>query len=267
MFATVVSRVRRTLRRQKSRHQLQPPDLRRWSDFMNPFPHVSPGGYRLYYETHGMPEPKALPTHDPASVSSPRHPTPRPRRQNASSPSSCPSSSSIVQPAPSGVPVPFPPSLPESSKTPSSRRQDVKNTTRTLSIIPETSTGTPNVRIPALSNTSSLRRRRRRLLRTPSVERDFPSRAPTIASIRTADLDGFSSESVQSHESNSSQSHIYSVDTPPTTVEGLGDEDLSSPVSAKDGAEYDDDDDDRDLYERPDSRSSYCTARSGFSDD
>ncbi|KAF8062199.1 hypothetical protein FPV67DRAFT_1672680 [Lyophyllum atratum] len=259
MFATVVSRVRRTLRRQKSRHQLQPPDLRRWSDFMNPFPHVSPGGYRLYYETHGIPEPKALPTHDPASVSTPRRPTPRPRRQNASSPSSSPASSSLVQPPLPGVQVPFPPSLPEPSKTPSSRRRDVKNTTRTLSTIPETSTGTQNVRIPALSNTSSLRRRRRRLLRTPSVERDFPSRAPTIASIRTADLDGFSSES------SSSQSHIYSVDTPPTTVEGLEDEDLSSPVSAKDGAEYDDDD--RDLYERPDSRSSYCTARSGFSDD
>ncbi|GLB39782.1 hypothetical protein LshimejAT787_0702920 [Lyophyllum shimeji] len=146
--------------------------------------------------------------------------------------------------------------------------RDTEKPKRTLSTIPESnSSSSPSLstaRMPALSNTSSLRRRRRQLLRTPSVERDFSSRAPTIAS--TADPDAESSSSSGSSQSDSSPSpHPYSVDTPPTTVEGL-DEDLAAPVSAQEGEGYYDGDE-TDPYDRPDSRSTYCTARSDLGED
>ncbi|KAG5651207.1 hypothetical protein H0H81_009474 [Sphagnurus paluster] len=80
MLASVVSRVRRELRRQKSRHQQTqvPPDLRRWSDFMHPFPEVQPGGYRRYYEAHGMPVPAPMPADPKFAVPGKTAPAPVP---------------------------------------------------------------------------------------------------------------------------------------------------------------------------------------------
>ncbi|KAF5384161.1 hypothetical protein D9615_003366 [Tricholomella constricta] len=265
MLASVVSRVRRHLRRQKSRHLLVPPDLRRWSDFMNPFPHVSPGGYRRYYETHGMPEPRPPPA--PLTV---RDPPPSRRRQNTPEPSS-PSS---PVPSLSTLPVPFPPDLnhqpthssPTSTTTSpssSSRQRGAQKSTWTLSTILEASpTQSPtSVCGPALSKNSSLRRRRRQLLRTPSVERDFPGCAPAL----TFSLSTDSSATSSSTSTSTSTRCLYSVDTPSTTVEGLGlEEDRGSSLQKGDGYG---DADDVDPYERSDSRSSYCTARNEFSDD
>lgn len=54
MLAVVVSRVRRHLRSQKSTSDSSKqiaPDLRRWSSFETPFPHIRFGGYLRYYET------------------------------------------------------------------------------------------------------------------------------------------------------------------------------------------------------------------------
>jgi hypothetical protein len=227
MLSQVVSRVRRHFRRSQDRHQ-QPPDLRRWSDFMNPFPQVSPGGYRRYYEKHGIPEPKPTPT--PTPVSSPIEPSPSPS-----------ASTSTLTPT-----VPFP--------SPSSGHKRTR--TRTLSTIPESimnsTTGSPKVRVHSLSNTSSLRRRRRRLLRTPSVERDFPIGILTFPSLE--------SDYVSSNESSlSHSSHSDSIDTPPTTVDGIDEDDPSFLVEEVCVSPDD-------PYDRPDSRSSYCTARSDFSD-
>ncbi|KAF9467709.1 hypothetical protein BDZ94DRAFT_1248846 [Collybia nuda] len=225
MLSQVVSRVRRHFRRSQDRHQ-QPPDLRRWSDFMNPFPPVSPGGYRRYYAKHGIPEPKVPPT--PASS-----PIEGPPSMNAPP--------SALTPA-----VPFP-SQPSGHK---------RTRTRTLSTIPESvansTTGTPKMRVHNLSNTSSLRRRRRRLLRTPSVERDFPVTAPIFAS---QEHDYISSND----SSHSHSSHADSLDTPPTTVEGAEEDHLS--LLREEACPTPDD-----PYERSESRSSYCTARSDFSD-
>ncbi|RDB19717.1 hypothetical protein Hypma_013198 [Hypsizygus marmoreus] len=246
MLGKVVSRVRRQFRRPKG-HIQQPPELRRWSDFVNPFPHVSPGGYKRYYETHGMPEPKPIPPQFQVASSSKYQMISRQRKSTSASPK--PSTSSTSQPNPpiDTQQLLFP------SSSPSHSPNHCMKKSSTLSTIPESVSGPPSVRIPSLSNTSSLRRRRRRqLLRTPSVERDFPSRAPTIAS--TADLLGFSSN-------DSSSSHPEMLDTPPTTVEGLEDEEAGLLLK------LDPTEEGVDPYDRPGSRSSYCTARSDFSDD
>lgn len=222
MLSQVVSRVRRHFRRSQSRSQ-QPPDLRRWSDFMNPFPPVSPGGYRRYYEKHGIPEPKAAPTPASSPIEGPPSPS---------------ASSSALPPT-----IPFP-------------SGQKRTRTRTLSTIPESiansTVGTPGVRVHNLSNTSSLRRRRRRLLRTPSVERDFPVKASIFPS--------HESDYISSNESSlSHSSHSDSIDTPATTVEGVDEDD--PPLLREEACLTPDD-----PYERSESRSSYCTARSDFSD-
>lgn len=247
MLAQVVSRIRLHFRRSKARIQ-QPPDLRRFSDFENPFPRVSPGGYTKYYEEHGVPKPRPLPAGTLASASSSTivisAPKPRVLPSTLSIPTppsqSSPSSSSYSQSSPSLI---------------SASRKG----RRTLSIIREGSASSiassPSMHMLNLSNTPSLRRRRARLLRTPSVELHFPATAPKMTLFAggspASDESEFSSnDSSQSHPSRTDDS----MNTPPTTIETIEED---GPLLFKTEVAR--------TYERPESMSSYVTARSNFS--
>lgn len=59
------------------------PELLRWSDFLTPFPSVSPGGYTRYYATHTIPEPMELPNFCPLLS---LHPEPLPSSEMRQSP-------------------------------------------------------------------------------------------------------------------------------------------------------------------------------------
>jgi len=129
--------------------------------------------------------------------------------------------------------------------------------TRTLSTIRECSdrsvTDSPNIFLPT---TPSLRRRRARLLRTPSVERQFPGAATQI-SLQAGSPESDSSEfsSSESSQSHSSRTNDSIINTPPTSTE---DGSLLFKIEAPSTPA---------LYDRPDSMSSYATARSNFSFD
>ncbi|KAG5644025.1 hypothetical protein DXG03_009240 [Asterophora parasitica] len=218
-----------------------------------------------------MPEPKPHPA--PIIAHSPA-PTLKRRRQNSSiSPSPSPTHSTYSPTRSISLPMPFllhPPHqqsqsaspLSSPSSTSSSRQRGKPCSSRTLSTILEASPmhSPVSTRTPTLSKTSSLRRRRKKqLLRTPSIELAFPSRALTFSS---------STVTVDLYSSGTSTHYLFSVDTPPTTLDGLdsSEEDPATSLRLKGGEYGDASGDDLDLYERPDSRSSYCTARSEFSD-
>ena len=255
MLAQVVSRVRWHFRRSKARLQ-QPPDLRRFSDFENPFPRVSPGGYTKYYEKHGLPKPKPHPVGgDLPNPSSSTIVISTPKPRTLAPPLSIPTSSSQSSASPSSSSSPkSSQSLPSSTSASGSRQR-----TRTLSTIREGSASSlgcaPSTHAPNLSNTPSLRRRRARLLRTPSVERHFPATAPKVsvfpgASPAIDDSEFSSNESLQSHFSRTDDS----INTPPTTIEEDG------PLLFKIEKPYTT----LEPFDRPESRSSYATARSNF---
>ncbi|KAF9564081.1 hypothetical protein CPC08DRAFT_705622 [Agrocybe pediades] len=134
------------------------PDLLRWGDFLDPFPVVAPGGYKRYYASSTSAFPQS-PSFNPILSHCPE-----------------PSSSFSNRPATSLL---FSPPSPI----------DIKPE-RCLGIIHEASlesmaprTAAPPLRNRVSSNASSsnnghpvsLRRIRRQLLRTPSIERDFPA--------------------------------------------------------------------------------------------
>ena len=286
----VVSRVRRHLRRptrrrppqQQQQRQLapQPPDLRRWSDFENPFPSVSPGGYRRYYETHARtpgpgPPPRVIAS-APVS-SSAGELAKRPRRHTGQDPlygrsySPAPVDDPLNFPN-VGIPVSASPSTStlQSSSPPhplpsGSTRHKGKNR-QGLGTVPEwdrhNKTSAVHMTQPArlhptlsVSSTATrgrLRRRRGRLLRTPSVIRDFAGWGPgstVMSALDSLDGEGLTSESSESHF----------TDTPPTTVEGHEfDEELSEQMKG--------------MYsktshtERAESRNSFHSAKSDLGD-
>lgn len=249
MLSQVVSRVRLHFRRSRARLQ-QPPDLRRFSDFDNPFPRVSPGGYTRYYEKHGMPEPRlpaeALPT---ASSSTLVISTPIPRGSSRKSSSlSMPSSPSQSSSFSSQSSPPF---------TSVKRKR-----ARTLSIVHEGSAGSitcsPSIGTRSPPNTPSLRRRRARLFHTPSVERHFPATAPKMTLLVEARIHNFEFSSNESLLESHSSRTDDSINTPPSSVESVEKfpllfkiEELSMTPEPND---------------RPASMSSYMTARSNFTD-
>lgn len=160
MFAKVANRfIKRrspgqespTLPEQEPRQVVQvhiAPDLLRWSDFSTPFPSVSMGGYSRFYETHTISEPTESPS-PPFRPLLSQLPEPSPS-------SEIPSQSHLFEtPRPSSLPIIREASL--ESLTPNKPRNLTINTDNTL----------PH----------SLKRRQRRLLRTPSIERDYGFRS------------------------------------------------------------------------------------------
>lgn len=128
------------------------PDLLRWGDFSTPFPHVAVGGYKKYYAS-------SIP-------------------QVVEAPNYCPQLSQESNPHPS---CDIPPSSLLFFIPPP--------TTRPLTIVHEISMESMTPQKPQnlsirTNTTGSLRRKRRRLLRTPSIERDFAIYAQYLATSR-----------------------------------------------------------------------------------
>jgi len=234
------------------------PDLLRWGDFSSPFPHVTAGGYKKYYDG-SIPE-------------------------IADTPNYCPRLSQEPDPYPSrGMPST---SLLFISPPTSTRSVTIIHE---VSVEPMTPQKPQNLTIK--TNTAiggSLRRTRRRLLRTPSIERDFAVLArqflistpsgddtTTISSIdRTLSQRSAYSHSESSHSHSSVQSDLSSHSesmgsegsnqsdfpiTPSTSVDS-GDEGyvLLRRQLQKEGT--------YETLKRPDSSSSFSTAKTNWSD-
>jgi hypothetical protein len=182
-----------------------PPDLTRWSDFEDPFPSVSVGGYIRYYRSrsNSVKEPSHIPT--PSLCCTP------------------PSSQSDAV-------VPTAPLFPSCSSAASSTKHMEK-----LVVVPqaevssETLSPAINRASPAcasspttLPRVNSLRRKRRRLLRTPSIERDFAVSARQL----------FASHISLSLSTSSSDPH-YPASHSPSSVDSnsSGDESPLTPLS------------------------------------
>ncbi|KAF6751662.1 hypothetical protein DFP72DRAFT_472311 [Ephemerocybe angulata] len=163
------------------------PDLRRFSDFMNPFPEVAPGGYTKYYQA------RAAAATDPTGSGS--------RPSQYALPSLCelnqrpPLGSSANRARP--PPIQTTGLRTSGSGSRSARKHQQKKAAavgpvQPLASIPEAAAEQASHRARASANQShglggnspqaSLRRRKGRLLRTPSVERDFASVAHTSIS-------------------------------------------------------------------------------------
>lgn len=229
------------------------PDLLRWGDFSTPFPHVALGGYKKYYAS-SIPQVVEGPIYCPPLS---REPNPYPSRE-------IPATSLLFFISP---PI-----------------------TRPLTIIHEASVESMTPQKPQnLSIRTSLRRKRRRLLRTPSIERDFPihtrhflassssgdetttssssiDRTQSQRSAHSHSDSTHSHSSVQSDLSNHSESmssecsnHSDFPITPSTSVDS-GDEGyvLVHRQLEKEGP--------YETQKRPDSISSFSTARTNLSD-
>lgn len=260
------------------------PDLLRWSDFLNPFPPVASGGYTRYY---------AIRAPEDANARTPEY-CPLLSHYPESSSSSAPREILITsKPSLFNFPPPLPPaSLPQN---------------RSLSIIHEASMESmipiklSNSSASELSTPLSLRRKRRQLLRTPSIERDFANISRHLFSSSTTSLNEVSSIAVHtpsssfsrysdhsrrsgssgsdstdlSVESNDSgiSNHfdIYPI-TPATSVDSGNDEDYGNILVLRDTGQFDVSAECAKILkaevspQRPDSRSSFSTARSEFSD-
>ncbi|KAF8153164.1 hypothetical protein B0H34DRAFT_677349 [Crassisporium funariophilum] len=249
MLSKVTNRVKKRSAQQTTLNEQSletAPDLVRWSDFANPFKPVSPGGYTKYYQAFTRPESSSSPSYCPFL-------------------SQCPESSSSREAPPPQSPLFF--SLPK----------------RRLNVIREASLETMAPKKPRnltiSTNVTPLRRRRRRLLRTPSIERDFglspkhlfasdasSSGHSARSSMDTASSHGSRSSSQASSDSHSSQSDANHSEFPltPTTSVESGDEHevFSGGVLFKKGSG----EIRPELVERPDSWASYCTARNTLYD-
>lgn len=236
------------------------PDLRRFSDFMNPFPSVSPGGYTKYYQAKAKADPGSSQFALPPLCELNQRP-PAPRRPPA------------IQT--SGL----------ATKHRSSRK--VTSGSKTLESIPESASDPHSAhshegRGQDDGPQGSLRRRKRRVLRTPSVERDFAQHAlldvhPTLG--RAASTSSQSSSSTSAHSPSHSSSCDASTDSHSSNQSSPSSEFPRTPV---DNAPlpraylFHDPFDQKGLkiqhpqdwepYERPDSRSTYRTARTHFDD-
>ncbi|KIK07157.1 hypothetical protein K443DRAFT_673715 [Laccaria amethystina LaAM-08-1] len=180
-----------------------PPDLTRWSDFEDPFPSVSMGGYIRYYRSrsNSVKEPSHIPT--PSLCCTP------------------PSSQSDAV-------VPTAPLFPSCSSAASSTKHMEK-----LNVAPvssETLSPAINRASPActsspttLPRVNSLRRKRRRLLRTPSIERDFAVSARQL----------FASHISLSLSTSSSDPHYPASHSPSSSVDSnsSGEESPLTPLS------------------------------------
>lgn len=254
MLAKVSKRVRRRSIQEcstSSREQWTtvvdtPPDLVRWCDFADPFPLIAPGGYARYYASVG-PKIAEAPHYCPLL-------------------SQCSDSNLSVRETPRQVPL--------FSQPPA----------RTLGTIREASMESMTPKRPmsltvSTSAPTSLRRQHRRLLRTPSIERDFavyghhflsstglgatPPGSHSSAHLHSPSAHSRSASSDSAHsESNHTESaHSEYPVTPSTSVDS--DDEFGDNMFARVLYKHDCMDE---LLQRPDSRTSFSTAKSGFSD-
>jgi hypothetical protein len=213
MFAKVARRVRRRSLGSPQEIVIQvdvAPELLRWADFSTPFPSVSMGGYIRYYETHTTSE-QEEPLRFCPLLSQQPEPSP-----SSKIPSKSPLFDSLRR-KPECLPVIREVSL-------ESIALKFKPTNLTIS----TSTSTPP---------RSLKRRQRQLLRTPSIERDFPlgrCQSPSDTASITINNDradatptdtppsptssNFSSSSRMSHKRSDSNDSEFPI-TPTTSIE------------------------------------------------
>ncbi|KAF8639139.1 hypothetical protein AX17_001629 [Amanita inopinata Kibby_2008] len=306
MLSKVVSRLKRQFRRTDARHS-QPPELHRWSDFMSPFPHVEPGGYTKYYQTHGSivdavppaaplgpTEPTAPPPVVLAAGTSPRHEQRRTKPKPVAPPIRMPDQpSTSVSSETSFLSLPVSLSAPGldspsiSASTTSSVQHQPVAVKQSLMVIPEESMssiksgkrrrGSSHLKNASDGSGTPLRRRKRRMLRMSSVERDILPNAPFLISFSSSHIsaeknmaDNVSSNASSvshgsEHSHTSSDGRLDSPTTPATPMSNLAENIPSSEVrvlrekdwglAAKSTC-----------LERPESRSSFCTARSEFSD-
>lgn len=282
MLSKVVSRLKRRFRRRDARNS-QPPELRRWSDFLSPFPHVELGGYTRYYRTRGLladrsrtvasPDPteskqltSALPSL-PHSVSQRRL---RKRvKPKAITPPTRKSGQLSAAPSPASSPSPAIPSpgieATISSSTASCSLHHQKSAS-TLVVIPEepvapVKTGKRRRSSTRANNSESSGgslRRKRRILRMASAEYD------TLRNAYLSAIAGSLSYTLSGASAISSMSSETRFESPNATVATLVN-DLGC-GACKITASDDPADSGGEDYERPDSRLSFRTARSDFSD-
>ncbi|KAF8902588.1 hypothetical protein CPB84DRAFT_848219 [Gymnopilus junonius] len=192
MLSKVTKRVRRrsiqvsdvtTSTLSETRESVQvAPDLIRWGNFTDPFPLVALGGYRRYYSTK-KPSSPTSPVYSPVL-------------------SHCP------EPSPS---CETPPTTPLFFTSPPKR---------CLTVIHEVSVESMTPQKPqdlVITMPTSLRRRRRTLLRTPSIERDFAVNLRHIFASSNISVNDVSSVEASlshgSHHSSHSQSSSSSSDS------------------------------------------------------
>lgn len=178
------------------------PELLRWSDFLTPFPSVTPGGYTRYYATHTMPEPMELPNF-------------------------CPSLSLHPEPLPS-------------SETPHAPLFSTLKRRRCPPVIDEVSPESLTPHTPVSLNITTeatpphpLKRRRKRIFNpTPITENNivYQPLSTSITTIQVGDdtssttipsspRSTYSTDSVVSHEGSDSN-HSEFLITPSTSIEG-----------------------------------------------
>ncbi|KAH9474744.1 hypothetical protein JR316_0013209 [Psilocybe cubensis] len=224
------------------------PDLLRWSAIPDtPFPRVVMGGYTRFYANSKLLFPP--------------------------SPSFCP----LLSQFPEGSPSKQVPSTAPLFSSPIAQQQRlivIHEASR------ETMASTSHSRDVSSSTSmspKSLRRRRRQLLRTPSIERDFAVHAQQLFASNASDNETTSFDSpaspgsAHSHSSSDLQSsrseghHFEEPTTPTTSVEG-GDEDELNTVENGDKEKWVQPRPKSSPSKRPDSETSYSTAKSDFDD-
>lgn len=254
MLSKVTDQVKRRsiqlkLPKQQRKHQLRvdiPPELVRWSNFSTPFPSVSLGGYTRFYTTHTTPESTESLTFCPLLSQSPE----------TSSSSEIPSKSPLFA--------------------------NLKR--RCLPLIREVSLESLTLNKPRhLTITTgpkppySLKRRRRRLLRTPSIERDFIQgryRSLWDTSTTISELSGGTSSTdivLSPHSTSSTESRLSHEPcdsnpiTPSTSIGSENDEEIFSTLFDKLSPTHHPNKFES-MMTRPISSISFCTAATAFSE-
>ncbi|KAG5337816.1 hypothetical protein C0989_008681 [Termitomyces sp. Mn162] len=243
----MLSKIFKRLRRRKSQPRvLVPPDLSLRDSFASPFPHVSEGGYTLYYELELLQQKRAEKERNITISAS------KTLRGRASySQTQTPGASSSRNPRP-------PPSMPQQHRQ-NSRRHDMTKPARShrqgVEKIPEASPGCPYRSVRKRKKIKNLRQ----VMEIQAAEQDR----------RVLLTDQMDTPGTELSQLASSSCGHGTADTPPTTVEDLTDE-LGAVVNFRKNIDRSDservDPKPSDPFDRPESVSSYYTARSQLSD-
>ncbi|KAG6818987.1 hypothetical protein H0H93_016607 [Arthromyces matolae] len=244
MLSNIFQRLRRHKSHHKPRVVLVPPNLSQRDSFSSPFPQVSHGGYSLYYELQILERKRAEKELRDLTISKPRpiryfH---KPSHFLSQTPGASSSHTPLHH-------------IKQHSHAPSSRSDPSRKSKKSrrlglgpgLERISEASFG-PTYR--------SLRKRKkikdfRQVVQVQAFELDSElglSMAPEVDTPET----GYSNLASSSHDHGT-------VDTPPTTVEDLPVLNFEEDDDCRSDAGYD--------FERPESASSYYTARSDVNDE
>jgi len=263
MFSKVANRLRRRSPQEKL-PSISPtqelfrvdvaPELLRWSDFSTPFPTVSMGGYSRFYATYTISKSTSTASLDFCPLLS-QQPEPSP---SSEVPLKSPLFATLHRPC---LPV-----IPEVSL-----ESLIPTKPRNLTI----STG-------ATPHSHSLKRRGRRLLRTPSIERDFVHgrcQSPSDTSITISELSATSSTDIapsprspSSSDTNlchdrSDSNHSEFPITPSTSIDSENDDKRFS-IELLDDKFSIHNNESESVITRPISSmlSSFCTAQTEFSE-